>query len=94
MIRPAAVTFLDDMLKSTEGLRVEEIAVPEGFRGCRLSELAAGSRDFLCVAVRDASGSNSTVAPMTSPPLETTSEPPELTTVPEATPPSLNASMN
>jgi voltage-gated potassium channel len=56
MIRPAAVTFLDEMLKSNEGLRVEEIAVPEGFRGCRLSELAAGSRDFLCVAVRDASG--------------------------------------
>ncbi len=56
MIRPAAVTFLDEMLKSNEGLRVEEIAVPSGFKGSPLSELGTASRDFLCVAVRDAAG--------------------------------------
>jgi voltage-gated potassium channel len=54
MIRPAAVTFLDEMLKSQDGLRVEEIVVPDSFAGCRLAELGLASRDYLCVAVRDA----------------------------------------
>jgi voltage-gated potassium channel len=53
MIRPAAVTFLDEMLKSHDGLRVEEIHVPDNFAGCCLSDLGASCRDYLCVAVRE-----------------------------------------
>ena len=31
MVRPQVVSFLDDMLKSEDNLRMEEISVPKGF---------------------------------------------------------------
>jgi voltage-gated potassium channel len=53
MVRPAVVTFMDEMLKSQDNLRVEEINVPAGFRGGRLDQLGTANRDFLFVAVRE-----------------------------------------
>ena len=52
MLRPAVVSFLDEMLRSDDKLRVEEISVPEGFRTRPLSEAAPQSRDFVLLAVR------------------------------------------
>ena len=52
MVRPAVVTFMDEMLKSHDNLRVEEVKVPEGFPGGRLAGIGPQSRDFLFVAVR------------------------------------------
>jgi len=53
MVRPTVVSFMDEMLKSNENLRVEEIRVPDGFSGRRLDQFGAASRDFLFVAVRE-----------------------------------------
>ena len=52
MLRPAVVGFLDEMLRSDDKLRVEEIMVPEGFRARPLSEATPQSRDFVLLAVR------------------------------------------
>ena len=52
MLRPAVVGFLDEMLRSDDKLRVEEITVPEGFRARPLSEATPQSRDFVLLAVR------------------------------------------
>lgn len=52
MLRPAVVSFLDEMLRSDGKLRVEEIAVPEGFRTRPLGEATPRSRDFVLLAVR------------------------------------------
>jgi voltage-gated potassium channel len=40
MLRPAVVNFLDEMLRTDQGLRVEEVRVPEGSRDRRIAELA------------------------------------------------------
>jgi voltage-gated potassium channel len=53
MVRPAVVTFMDEMLKSENNLRVEEIEVPESFGGKRVEEIVPKNRDFLLVAVRE-----------------------------------------
>ena len=53
MLRPSVVNFLDEMLRTDDKLRVEEIQVPEGFRSRPLSEAAPQSRDFVVLAVRD-----------------------------------------
>ena len=53
MVRPAVVSFMDEMLKSHDNLRVEEIVVPDDFAARRLGDLVPQSRDFLFVAVRD-----------------------------------------
>ncbi|MSQ64028.1 MAG: TrkA family potassium uptake protein [Betaproteobacteria bacterium] len=53
MLRPSVVNFLDEMLRTDDKLRVEEIQVPEGFRARPLSEAAPQSRDFVLLAVRD-----------------------------------------
>ena len=53
MVRPAVVTFMDEMLKSHDNLRVEEVGVPGDFPGRRLDQFGAMSRDFLFVAVRE-----------------------------------------
>jgi voltage-gated potassium channel len=53
MVRPAVVTFMDEMLKSQDNLRVEEVKVPAGFAGCRIDAFRPVDRDFLLVAVRE-----------------------------------------
>jgi voltage-gated potassium channel len=53
MVRPTVVSFMDEMLKSNEKLRVEEIRVPDDFAGRRLDQFGTASRDFLFVAVRE-----------------------------------------
>ncbi len=53
MLRPAVVSFLDEMLRSDDKLRVEEILVPEGFRARPLGETTPQSRDFVLLAVRE-----------------------------------------
>jgi voltage-gated potassium channel len=52
MLRPAVVSFLDEMLRSDDKLRVEEIPVPEGFRARPLAEAMPQSRNFVLLAVR------------------------------------------
>ena len=53
MIRPHVVSFLDQMLKSDEHLRVEEVVVPSGFAEKTLNELNLHDRDHIVVALRD-----------------------------------------
>lgn len=53
MIRPHVVTFLDQMLKSDENLRVEEVVVPSGFVERPLGELNVPSRNHITLALRD-----------------------------------------
>jgi voltage-gated potassium channel len=52
MVRPNVVSFLDDMLKSEDNLRMEEIIVPSGFSGKPLSMLYFSSSDYIVLAVR------------------------------------------
>ncbi|MCX7591655.1 MAG: potassium channel protein, partial [Kiritimatiellae bacterium] len=54
MVRPTVVSFLDVMLRERGGtLRVEEVGVPAGLTGCRLSDLGVtGRREWLLVALR------------------------------------------
>lgn len=51
MLRPHAVNFMDIMLRTQENFRIEEVAVPAGFKGCAVREIAQ-SRDCLLVAIR------------------------------------------
>jgi voltage-gated potassium channel len=52
MLRPAVVSFLDEMLRSDDKLRVEEIAMPAGARARALAEIAPPSREYIVLAVR------------------------------------------
>jgi voltage-gated potassium channel len=52
MVRPQVVSFLDDMLKSEDNLRMEEIVVPAGFDSKQLSVINPASRDFVVLAIR------------------------------------------
>jgi voltage-gated potassium channel len=52
MVRPHVVNFLDEMLRSDDNLRMEEIIVPAGFSGKMLSVLSSGSRDYVVLAIR------------------------------------------
>jgi voltage-gated potassium channel len=52
MIRPTVVGFLDEMLRSDEGLRVEEVQVPEGRAPRALGEVVPSSADYILLAVR------------------------------------------
>jgi voltage-gated potassium channel len=52
MLRPAVVTFLDEMLRTEEKLRVEEIHVPQGYAAKSLSHAAPPSREYIVLAVR------------------------------------------
>ncbi len=54
MLRPAVVSFLDEMLRTDERLRVEEVSVPSGFAARPLAEVAPASRDYIVLAVRAA----------------------------------------
>jgi voltage-gated potassium channel len=53
MIRPHVVTFLDQMLKSDENLRVEEVIVPNGFSEQQLERLNLPSRDQIILAIHE-----------------------------------------
>ena len=53
MIRPHVVTFLDQMLKSDDNLRVEEIVVAAGFAEKKLAELDVTGRNQIVLALRD-----------------------------------------
>mgnify|MGYP003385129724 CR=1 FL=1 len=52
MVRPHVVSFLDEMLKSDDKLRMEEIFVPAGFSGKSLAMLNTASRDYVMLAIR------------------------------------------
>lgn len=52
MVRPQVVSFLDEMLKSDDNLRVEEFAIPETFSGKPLEALNLASRHYMVLAIR------------------------------------------
>jgi voltage-gated potassium channel len=53
MIRPHVVSFLDEMLRSENKLRIEEVVVPEEFKPAPLGNLPLQrSSDFVLLAVR------------------------------------------
>ncbi|MBI4189945.1 MAG: potassium channel protein [Betaproteobacteria bacterium] len=53
MIRPHVVTFLDQMLKSDENLRVEEVIVPAGFSEQPIDQLNLPSRNHILLALHE-----------------------------------------
>ncbi|MBK6287384.1 MAG: NAD-binding protein [Gammaproteobacteria bacterium] len=53
MIRPHVVSFLDEMLHSDHGLRVEQVVIPERFPPTRLSSLRLRCPEYVLLAVRD-----------------------------------------
>ena len=53
MVRPHVVNFMDQMMHSDEGLRMEEVLVPDGFATQSLSALVPKSKDYLLVAIHD-----------------------------------------
>jgi len=55
MIRPHVVTFLDQMLKTDDNLRVEEVVVPSGFAEKPLADLTLTDRNHIMLALRDGS---------------------------------------
>ena len=52
MVRPAVVSFLDEMLRTDEKLRVEEIRLPGNYVPRPLQDVAPPSRDYVVLAVR------------------------------------------
>lgn len=52
MLRPAVVTFLDEMLRTDEKPRVEEVHVPPAFAPRNLADVAPSSREYVVLAVR------------------------------------------
>lgn len=56
MVRPQVENFLDDMLKSDEGLRMEEIIMPDNLESKHLSVLHPGGQDFVVLAIRQKQG--------------------------------------
>jgi voltage-gated potassium channel len=52
MVRPQVVDFLDEMLRSDNALRVEEVHIPEGYGAGTIGGLKLNRRDFILLAVR------------------------------------------
>ncbi len=52
MIRPHVVSFLDEMLRSEQKLRVEEAVIPDDFKPRPLGTLQLTSNDYVLLAVR------------------------------------------
>ncbi|MFH1603733.1 MAG: potassium channel family protein [Pseudomonadota bacterium] len=52
MVRPQVVSFLDEMLRADNALRVEEVHIPEGFGANTVGGLKLNRRDFILLAVR------------------------------------------
>jgi len=67
MLRPHAVNFMDQMLRRSDALRVEEIALPAGLGAVALRELAPPSREYVVVAVRDGNAAVPTSRRMPAP---------------------------
>lgn len=53
MVRPHVVNFMDQMLHSDEGLRVEELVVPASFAEATIGKVVPLSRDYLLVATHE-----------------------------------------
>jgi voltage-gated potassium channel len=53
MVRPHVVNFMDKMLHSDDGLRVEEVAIPHGFLQTSLGALVPKSREYLVMALHE-----------------------------------------
>ena len=52
MVRPQVVDFLDEMLRSDNALRVEEVHIPEGYGASTIGGLKLNRREFILLAVR------------------------------------------
>ena len=52
MLRPVVVSFLDEMLRTDEKLRVEEVHVPQAFASRNLADVVPSSREYVILAVR------------------------------------------
>jgi len=52
MIRPQVVSFLDEMLRADNALRVEEVPIPEAYGARTIAGLKLNRRDFILLAVR------------------------------------------
>lgn len=53
MVRPTALSFLDEMTHGNSNLRVEDIEIPDGFAACPLAELGLQRfTDYVLLAVR------------------------------------------
>ncbi|HKB52916.1 MAG TPA: NAD-binding protein [Ramlibacter sp.] len=53
MIRPHAVNFMDQMLRTQENFRVEEVVVPPTFAATRVDELIPKSREYMLMATHE-----------------------------------------
>ena len=53
MIRPQVVSFLDEMLRTDDRLRVEEVHVSADHVGTKIGDLALRNHDYVVIAVRD-----------------------------------------
>ena len=53
MVRPLVVNFMDQMLRTDDNLRVEEVVVPAGFAEKPLADLLPRSREFLLMATHE-----------------------------------------
>jgi voltage-gated potassium channel len=51
MVRTHVVNFMDQMLRSDDGLRVEEVVVPDTFADTTVSELTPRTKEYLLMAV-------------------------------------------
>lgn len=53
MVRPHVVNFMDQMLLSDEGLRMEEVVVPPNFPETPLAELVPKSKEYILMATHE-----------------------------------------
>jgi voltage-gated potassium channel len=53
MVRPHVVNFMDQMLRTDEALRVEEVVVPAGFAPRPVLEAVPRSRDYVLMATHE-----------------------------------------
>lgn len=53
MVRPHVVNFMDQMLRSDDGLRVEELLVPADFASTPLGSIVPKSKDYLLMATHE-----------------------------------------
>lgn len=53
MVRPRVVNFMDQMLRSDRGLRMEDVRIPDGFLPRTLGEMVPRSPEYLLMAVHE-----------------------------------------